>query len=88
MSFDIRFFPSDDSQRYRYDSRSDPTDQDAFVVDYRNTRATLEWVGETEGGFRFESYPIGRYPDGREPGQFFAVSGTERNGVFVTGDGP
>lgn len=83
MSFDIRFFPKGDSERYSYDSRTDPTERDAFIVDYWDTQATLEWVGETEGGFRFESYRIGKYPVGREPGQFFAVSGQERNGVFA-----
>ena len=86
VSFDIRFFPDGDSQRYAYDSRGDPTDLDDFVVDYWQTQATIEWVGETEGGFRFESYRVGKYPDGREPGQFFAVVGTERNGVFARSD--
>lgn len=44
---------------------------------------TLEWKGETEGGFSFESYRIGKYPDGRDPGQLFAVAGQEWNGVFA-----
>ena len=84
MSFDIRFTPRPGSKRYSYDSRTDPAEQDAFVMDYRDTDATLEWTGETDGGFRFESYRIGDYPKGREPGQFFAVTGTERNGAFAT----
>lgn len=83
VSFDCRFFPTDDSQRYTYDSHSDPTEQDDFVLDYRDVGCTLEWKGETEGGFSFESYRIGKYPEGRAPGQLFAVAGREWNGVFA-----
>jgi hypothetical protein len=80
VSFDLRFFPDAESVRYQYSST--PVEPDQYAIDYWSTRATLEWSGETEGGFSFESYAIGEYPSGRSPGQFFAIAGHEVNGAF------
>lgn len=83
VSFDVRWAPNAESERWLYHHEAEPTEADSYAVDYWNTGATLEWRAETEGtGFRFESYTIGDYPEGRAPGQLFAVAGRERNGVY------
>lgn len=82
VSFDVRWFPNAESKRWRYHHEAESSEPDSYAVDYWSTQATLEWQAETEGGFRFESYTIGKYPEGRDPGQLFAIAGRERNGVY------
>lgn len=82
VSFDVRWAPNAESKRWLYHHEAEPSEPDSYAVDYWNTQATLEWQAETEAtGFRFASYKIGEYPEGRAPGQLFAIAGRERNGV-------
>ena len=83
VSFDVKWFTDGDSKRYQYFHKAEDSEPDSYAVDYWNTQATLEWQAETQGGFSFKSYKIGQYPQGRTPGQYFAISGRERNGVFA-----
>lgn len=83
VSFDVRWTPNAESKRWLYHHEAESSEPDSYAVDYWNTQATLEWQAETEStGFRFESYKIGSYPEGRAPGQLFAIAGRERNGVY------
>lgn len=82
VSFEVRF-DGTGSGHYQYEHSADPVEPDTYALEYWQTTATLEWSCETEGGFAFESYAIDDYPEERSPGQLFAITGLERNGVYA-----
>lgn len=75
VSFEMRWSKKADSKRYRYSHAPEDGEPDAYRVDYWNTGATLDWEAETPAqGFSFTSTAT--------TGEYFAVVGHERNGVF------